>query len=332
MTVPNPISMRGNVYYSDGKTPVVGATIKVWDEDFGANDTIVNAVTSASGRYSGSGRWQDEFGELLPDFRFRVRLGNRVYSGPYFHLDHMHARVVTPWPVPCAAPKAKRGVLVFITLSKNTFDLTKPVDAALSALYKAIEAGAELSPNVEIKNYYGAFKVVKNPNATLANLCAELGHLTSTCDAIDLIFVTHGADQTVVFDGPGGGATAAHAIADVRAAIEAAIPASRRKRLRMVFSTACFGKTHLSAWIGAGFKVASGSRGIYADSAVSYGDFLRAWRDGRSFKSAIDVTNAKTAERALWDGIAKAGYPGKVVDSWRDIAGDGKVTICTKPG
>ena len=63
----------------------------------------------------------------------------------------------------------------------------------------------------------------------------------------------------------------------MRDRIRAGLTLADRAKLRMVFSTACFGASHRMAWREAGFKTVSGSREIYADSASSYLPFLSSW-------------------------------------------------------
>jgi hypothetical protein len=100
-----------------------------------------------------------------------------------------------------------------------------------------------------------------------------------------------------------------------------------------VFSTACFGQTHLNAWIDGGFRVASGSRGIYADSALSFPVFLGAWSAGVGFAQAVQAANAADPAH-IQDGLAKNWYEGRglssfasQVNSVRVVRGNGGLNI-----
>ena len=68
----------------------------------------------------------------------------------------------------------------------------------------------------------------------------------------------------------------------------------------MVFSTACFGESHRTAWREAGFKTVSGSKKIYADSAASYVPFLSAWAVGGTFGASVLAANVAGAPSG-WD-------------------------------
>ena len=77
--------------------------------------------------------------------------------------------------------------------------------------------------------------------------------------------------------------------------------------MRTVFSTACFGKTHLDSWPNIGFSCASGSEGIYADSEVSGAPFLSAWEGTKTFIDAVALANSADIGNAA-DGLAIAYY------------------------
>ena len=105
----------------------------------------------------------------------------------------------------------------------------------------------------------------------------------------------------------------------------------------MVFSTACFGESHRTAWREAGFKTVSGSKKIYADSAASYVPFLSAWAVGGTFGASVLAANVAGAPSG-WDQAASAWYlsRGKPVeasqiDSFRLTSGATGLTIGTMP-
>jgi hypothetical protein len=138
--------------------------------------------------------------------------------------------------------------------------------------------------------------------------------------AVDLVFVTHGLSGEVSFSDQRVSMTS------VRNDILAGRTTAQRAKLRMVFSTACYGESHRVRWIGAGFKAVSGSRAIYADSATSYLPFLISWANGSTFNQA--VTNANNADLLrLQDAAAKpilyfAGFANwNDVDSYRLVMG-----------
>ena len=93
--------------------------------------------------------------------------------------------------------------------------------------------------------------------------------------------------------------------------------------------------THRGEWRDAGFEAASGSTGIYADSATSYPAFLAAWAIGAKFSDAVAAANNADPLRAS-DNAARVwfnsqGKPEKAnqVNSHRVISGNGDLKIGT---
>lgn len=112
---------------------------------------------------------------------------------------------------------------------------------------------------------------------------------------------------------------------------------ARRRKFRAVFSTACFGATHLDGWLDAGFKVASGSPGIYADSALSFPAFLAPWANGTTFEVAVAAANAADPLRGQ-EALAKEFFRSKgrpdeanEVNSVRVIKGNGFLKMDSAP-
>jgi hypothetical protein len=174
---------------------------------------------------------------------------------------------------------------------------------------------------------------VQGSGATLAALRIALRAAASRTgvQAVDLIFVTHGATSRVFFsDGD-------RSMFTVRDELVSNLTDAQRGRLRMVFSTACFGGTHRARWMEAGFDTASGSAGIYADSAATFVPFLGAWALGQSFGSAVDLANGVDFFR-VFDNAAKEYYRSKnqadlanQVNSFRFKLGSTGLTIDGNP-
>ena len=80
---------------------------------------------------------------------------------------------------------------------------------------------------------------------------------------MDLIVNPHGSDDQLWFDnGP-------EPMSAVATAVKAALSDAQRDKLRSVISTA-YCRSHLDEWLDMGFVTALGSRGIYADSLLSW--------------------------------------------------------------
>jgi hypothetical protein len=130
--------------------------------------------------------------------------------------------------------------------------------------------------------------------------------------ACDLIFVTHGLSGEVVFS------DAKVSMSTVRWDIRNALNTSQRNKLRMVFSTACYGSSHRYYWLNAGFACASGSSRIYADSATSYFPFLASWAAGSTFQGAVNAANASDPAR-IQDNAAKSLLWSWGYSQWYDV-------------
>ena len=76
------INISGKVVYKDG-TPVSGAKIKIWDIDTSPgnkDDLIVNDKTDSKGKFSGSGKWNDAFGDIGL-YRYEVTHDGKTKKG-----------------------------------------------------------------------------------------------------------------------------------------------------------------------------------------------------------------------------------------------------------
>ena len=226
-------------------------------------------------------------------------------------------------PTTAGVTKEQRDAVVFLA------NLV-PTEQPAKAFYEFVQFSAEGAVTV-LTPVYRKVHLVKGRAATLPALVSILNTATSVSSvkAVDLIFVTHGLSEKVVFS-PSDHVT----MDEVRQAIVNGLSSSDRAKLRAVFSTACYGASHRSDWRGAGFNVASGSRKIYADSALSYGAFLAAWASGQSFASAINIANGSdpldAQDQAATPVLRQFGFSeeqAKDVDSFRVILGTGDLTI-----
>lgn len=204
-----------------------------------------------------------------------------------------------------------------------------PTEQPAKAFYEFVGFSAE-SAVTALTPVYRRVHLVKGRSATLPALVSALNTAASNSavKAVDLIFVTHGLSEEVVFS------DVRATMDQVRQAVTDGLSAADRAKLRAVFSTACYGATHRGDWTGAGFNVVSGSRKIYADSALSYGAFLAAWASGQSFSSAIGIANASdpldAQDKAATPILRQFGFSEEEandVDSTRVISGTGALTI-----
>ena len=205
----------------------------------------------------------------------------------------------------------------------------------LGNMYRFVEDQSVSIANKHLSRNYASVTTVVGRNATPASLVQALKRAAqpSGIKAVDLIFATHGTDQNVSFQ-PGVRASSSKIATD----IQNALTGRERAKLRAVFSTACFGRTHNADWLNAGFKTVAGANQIYTDSAFSYEPMLAAWGRGRPFRSAITAAN-NADDRDVFDSAFDTAitnkwipvfqeYAGKV-DSTRVVAGEGRISINT---
>jgi len=222
--------------------------------------------------------------------------------------------------------KSQRNAVVFVA------DLSTGLSGPEKAFYQGVEQAAYLTAVTILSPVYHSVFQVEGASATELALRNALSAATSgsTITAVDLIFVTHGLNQGVVFAN-----NTIVPINTVRNDLLAHLSSAQRAKLRIVFSTACFGASHRAGWIGAGFKAASGSLGVYSDSASSYVPFLGAWALGQSFGSAVIIANLADPFH-FWDNLANAtflpstNFPGQA-NSTRAISGNSALTIDGNP-
>jgi hypothetical protein len=232
-------------------------------------------------------------------------------------------------PAGAATPVGKsqrHAILLVADLSQGT-----PLE---KAFYNTVEFAAVAVGQTYLIPTYGQVKTITGGNAKLSVLrnALKTSAQKSYVKAIDLIFVSHGLTEAVLFsDGR-------RTMAEIRNDLVANLTAAQRAKLRMVFDTSCWSASHRSGWLGAGFKVASGSKQIYADSATSFPVFLTQWAVlGRSFYQAVGAANGADPAK-LSDNAVRAFYKSKgltsyanSVDSTRVILGNSSLTIGTMP-
>ena len=159
----------------------------------------------------------------------------------------------------------------------------------------------------------------------LVNLFSKVTARKGT-KAVDVIWMTHGHRKgKVELQKPSGGGNTKFSVADqLGPKIKLAVDKAGQKKLRVLYSRAYYGASAIEGWRSMGFKVVSGDRKVYTDSASSQPKFLRAWNKGNSFKEA--VANANRAQKLnVWDKLLRLStqYEKKDLGSYRELKGKG---------
>jgi len=329
------LQIRGQVSYND-MTPADGVEVRIFDLDIGpggANDRILTKTTDGQGRFSDlSSEWADREGVVhgfnLPDLmnlEFRIAVGSKSHKGPFLWIAGASIPIVLPFGPPKPVTKAKRDLVQLICLSDG-------LTGAERTLYEFIEASSEGIVATVLGPRYRKIHVLKGDDATLANFTTALRTAANSTGvaAVDVVLNAHGLTDKLVFkDG--------QKTTNVVKSALTALPAGVRSKFRAVFSTACFGETHLSMWRDVGFSVGSGSEGIYADSAASFMPFVAAWGAEMTFAASVQAANLADVGNVV-DGLAIAYYnninrseDADEVDSTRSVAGNGQIRSYSVP-
>jgi hypothetical protein len=339
------IPVSGRVQYLDG-TPAGEVVLKLYDLDLGPdglNDLIFTKTTRPDGTFSGiTKEWNDREGKIkvffkdvdIPDIlnlQFEVITPNGNHKGPFISLNSTSAPIILPIGPPKHVQRNNRELVQIIYLSGS-------YNGAEKLLYDFIEIGSGELVRTKLENDYKMYHRIHGNDATLQKLKDTLiaAGSSSTTTAVDLVVCLHGNSDKLGFyvNDPSKKNTEKVTNDAIKTAL-LQIPANIRKKFRMLFSTACFGQTHLRMWNEVGFDCASGSLGVYADSEVSLLPFLNNWEREKTFAESIKASNDADVNNVA-DEIAKAYYrsvgkDASEIDSTRVTRGDGSVRIYTTP-
>jgi hypothetical protein len=76
-----------------------------------------------------------------------------------------------------------------------------------------------------------------------------------------------------------------------------ALPNANERKLRVLYSDACYGASHMDDWVRAGFLAAAGSVGSDSNWSLDLEKFMVAWRKGKTFGKGIDQANSVWATK-----------------------------------
>lgn len=190
----------------------------------------------------------------------------------------------------------------------------------LKWLYQFIEFSGTTLADMILRIRYQIYQKLTGEAATksaFVDTIAALG-ANDSVKAIDVILMLHGFDGTLCFaDGEIESLALAHEISCLNI----------KDKLRMLYSTTCYGKSHAVDFVAAGFQTACGSIATNANAATEYPTVLTMWAAGSTLQSAI-ATGDLSLTRQPQDFSAKAmGFDD--ANSTKEIIGDGSITIRT---
>jgi hypothetical protein len=210
--------------------------------------------------------------------------------------------------------KRERALLVVANLSHGGV-------ARLKKLYEWLDANAENVAALILKKHYHKFEVLSKEEATFANFISQISTLAGDphVRALDVILVLHGQRGKLLFEG--GNVSSERIKNQIQAA-------NITHRLRLLYSTACYGATHAQDFVDAGFRTASGAEAICANGPFDFPVQLYNWKENKTYKSVVKAGNNELG-LIPHDLIAK-GLGFRDVNSHKIIVGK-KLTKITTP-
>jgi hypothetical protein len=190
----------------------------------------------------------------------------------------------------------------------------------LKWLYQFIEfSGAALADMILRPRYQTYHKLIgaAATKSAFIEAIASLG-ADDSVKAVDVILMLHGFDGVLCFAD-----SESHSVilADEISAL------NLKSKLRMLYSTTCYGKSHAIDFVAAGFQTACGSIATNANAATEYPTVLTMWAAGSKLKNAIAAGDLSLT-RQPQDLSAKAmGFAD--ANSTKEIIGNGNITIKT---
>ena len=173
--------------------------------------------------------------------------------------------------------KENRVLLVVVNLSTGG-------DPKLQKLYEWLDANALQVARWLLKDQYHRIDTLSGNAVTSTNFLTKIDELAQDpqTEALDVFLSLHGLQNALYFD---DGPVTSRSLGDQLGA------AGRQDRLRLLYSTACYGANHALDFVSGGFRVASGAKGICANGMYDYPAQLHSWGDGDTYQAAVKAGN-----------------------------------------
>lgn len=212
-----------------------------------------------------------------------------------------------------AVSKSQRVLIIVSYLSpKNKFNF-----------YNFVEASGIATAKLILKSKYSSIEVLKDSEATKNKFLSKISTFAakSSIKAIDVIMMTHGNPGKLYFyDASESDKDVAVKSSTLKSDIRAL---KNYNKLRLLYSTACYGDSHSDDFLGAGFNASVGSVGVNSNSASEFPIVCELW--GKGDKISTAVYWGEMGYKAF-DLIAKAaGF--KDANSDKNVRGNGSLRI-----
>lgn len=197
-------------------------------------------------------------------------------------------------------------------------NLTTFGDPKLAWLYQFLDLSSVSLAQTAMLPHYERIYALVGSNATASKFVSNAGAISRAADtrALDVFVHLHGSPGTLWFAG------GAKSTASLRNELKAQ---NLKDRLRLLYSTACYGATHAQHFVEAGFNAASGAQGVNANSPYEYPTIMARLGLGDTFATAIAAGNNQ-GFREFHDNLARMqGF--NDVNSFKIIKGSGSVRL-----
>jgi len=188
-------------------------------------------------------------------------------------------------------------------------------------LYEWLDKYAVLVANMLMRPVYRVVESLTEDRVTLTGFVDRVVQLAldPQTQALDVFLVMHGSETRLFFD------DVSVTTADLSEMLKAADLAHR---LRLLYSTACYGASHAQDFVKAGFRTASGALAVCANGPYDFPTQLLKWGTFSTYRSAMAAGN-NAVFRVIHDNAARLmGFTD--VNSEKVIAGK-KLTRITSP-
>ena len=188
-------------------------------------------------------------------------------------------------------------------------------------VYRWLDASSIHVARAILRLFYGRIHVLSGEQATASDFVDKLAELAADAqtEVVDVLLHLHGQERQLWFvEGPIPISTLRERIAEKRL----------QGKLRLLYSTACYGASHAPHFVASGFQVASGAIGVNANGPYDYPAQLLAWALGATYERAMKIGNNRPIAW-LHDRLATR-FEFKEVNSIKALAGDKRARISTR--
>jgi len=154
----------------------------------------------------------------------------------------------------------------------------------LQWLYEWLDQNAVTVARLMMGPCYRQIQTLTGAETTRSNFVERIIRLAEEpqTKVLDVFLSLHGLDGVLYFeDGPVESAAVGEELGE----------AELKHRLRLLYSTACYGATHAADFVNAGFRVASGAMALNANGPYDFPTQLLHWRRGETYRLAVKRAN-----------------------------------------